>query len=132
VSGTYAFQSAIVSGEHQYLFLNASATMTVPTGGTLFVYIYIDPANPPSEVMLQWNDGSSWEHRAYWGANNLTYGTDGTASRHNVGGLPAAGQWVKLSVPASAVGLEGATANGMGFTLFGGRATWDDIGETTQ
>jgi hypothetical protein len=132
VSGTYAFQSAIVSGEHQYLFLNATATMTVPTGGTLFAYIYIDPANPPSEVMLQWNDGSSWEHRAYWGANNLTYGTDGTASRHNVGGLPAGGQWVKLAVPASAVGLEGKTLTGMGFTLYGGRATWDKAGSTTQ
>jgi hypothetical protein len=82
--------------------------------------------------MLQWNDGSSWEHRAYWGANNLTYGTDGTASRHNVGGLPAAGQWVKLSVPASAVGLDGKTLTGMGFTLYGGRATWDKAGSTTQ
>jgi phosphatidylethanolamine-binding protein (PEBP) family uncharacterized protein len=131
-SGIYAFQSAIVSGEHQYLFQNATATMSVPTGATLYAYIYIDPANPPSEVMLQWNDGSSWEHRAYWGANNLTYGTDGTVSRQNIGALPAAGQWVRLQVPASAVGLEGATLTGMGFTLYGGRATWDDIGETTN
>src|SRR6185312_5189707 len=131
-SGQFAFQSAIVSGEHQYLFLNATATMNVTTGATLYAWIYIDPANPPSEVMLQGNDGSPWNHRAYWGANNLAYGTDGTASRQYMGALPAAGQWVKLAVPASAVGLEGATANGMGFTLFGGRATWDDIGETTQ
>jgi hypothetical protein len=131
-SGQFAAQSAIVSGEHQLFFVNATATMNVPTGATLFAYVYIDPANPPSEVMLQWNDGSSWEHRAYWGANNLTYGTDGTASRHNVGGLPTAGQWVKLAVPASAVGLEGKTLTGMGFTLYGGRATWDDAGETTN
>jgi hypothetical protein len=131
-SGQYGFQSAIVAGEHQYLFHDSPATMSVPTGATLFAYIYIDPANPPSEVMLQWNDGSSWEHRAYWGANNLTYGTDGTASRHNVGPLPTAGQWVKLSIPASAVGLEGKTLTGMGFTLYNGRATWDDIGETTN
>ena len=131
-SGTYAFQSAIASGEHQYLFLNATATMSVPTGATLYAYIYIDPANPPSEVMLQWNDTSSWEHRAYWGANNLSYGTDGTASRHYMGALPAAGQWVKLAVPASAVGLEGKTLNGMAFTLYGGRATWDNAGETTN
>ncbi|HWD91980.1 MAG TPA: glycoside hydrolase family 9 protein [Verrucomicrobiae bacterium] len=131
-SGQFAFQSAIVAGEHQYLFLNATATMTVPTGATLFAYIYIDPANPPSEVMMQWNDGSSWDHRAYWGANNLTYGTDGTVSRYNVGALPGTGQWVKLAVPASAVGLEGKTLTGMGFTLYGGRATWDDVGETTN
>jgi hypothetical protein len=131
-SGTYAFQSAVVAGEHQYLFLNATATMSVPTGATVYAYIYIDPANPPSEVMLQWNDGTSWEHRAYWGANNLVYGAAGTAGRYNMGALPAAGQWVKLAVPASAVGLEGKTLTGMGFTLYGGRATWDNAGMTSK
>ncbi len=131
-SGTYSFQSAIGTGEHQYLFMNATATMTVPTGATLYAYIYIDPANPPSEVMLQWNDGSSWEHRAYWGANNLTYGSNGTVSRQSMGALPATGQWVKLAVPASAVGAEGKTLTGMAFTLYGGRATWDNAGMSTK
>ncbi len=131
-SGTYCFQSAIVAGSHQYLFHDATATMNVPTGATLFTWVYLDPANPPSEVMLQWNDGSSWEHRAYWGANNLTYGADGGVTRHYVGALPPLGQWVKLAVPASAVGLEGKTVNGMGFSLYGGRASWDNVGETTQ
>jgi hypothetical protein len=131
-SGQYAFQSAIVAGPHQYLFQNATATITVPTGATLYAYVYIDSANPPSEVMLQWNDGSSWDHRAYWGANNLGYGSNGTVSRHSMGGLPTAGQWVKLAVPASAVGLEGKTLNGMAFTLYDGCATWDNAGMSTQ
>ena len=127
-SGSMAHQSAIVSGVHQHFFKNATATMTVDTGTVLYAYIYLDPANPPTEAMLQWYDGSSWEHRAYWGANALTYGTDGTASRRNIGALPAAGQWVQLKVPASQVGLEGKTLTGMAFTLNGGRATWDAAG----
>lgn len=131
-SGSYCFQSAIVAGPHQYLFHDATATMNVPTGATLFAWVYLDPANPPSEVMLQWNDGSSWEHRAYWGANTLTYGTDGGVTRHYVGALPTPGQWVKIAVPASAVGLEGKTVNGMGFSLYGGRASWDNVGEATK
>lgn len=131
ISGQYAFQSSIASGEHQSLFYGATATMNVSQGATLYAYIYLDPANPPSEVMLQWNDGS-WDHRAYWGANNLTYGTDGTVSRHYMGALPATGQWVKLQVPASAVNLQGSTVNGMAFTLYGGRATWDAAGMTTN
>jgi hypothetical protein len=36
---------------------------------------------------------------------------------------------VKLGVPASAVGLEGRTLNGMAYSLYGGRATWDDAGK---
>jgi hypothetical protein len=81
--------------------------------------------------MLQWNDGS-WDHRAYWGANNLGYGVDATVGRHYMGALPPTGQWVQLKVPASAVGLEGRTLNGMAFTLYGGRAVWDAAGRLNQ
>src|SRR5262245_45592878 len=84
----------------------------------------------PSTVMLQWNDGN-WEHRAYWGANNIVWwGVDGTESRRQMGPLPAAGGWVRLEVPASAVALEGKTLHGMAFTLYGGRAWWDKAGKT--
>jgi hypothetical protein len=127
-SGTLAHQSALASGEHQHYFYNATATLSVAVGDTLFAYVYLDAANPPSEVMLQWYDGS-WEHRAYWGANQISWGTDGTASRRSMGALPATGQWVRLAVPAAQLGLEGHTLSGMAFTLFGGRATWDYSGK---
>jgi hypothetical protein len=130
-SGTLAHQSAMAAGEHQQIFTGATATLTIGTGDTLYAYVYLDPANPPSEVMLQWNDGS-WEHRAYWGGNSLVFGTDGTASRRYMGSLPATGQWVQLKVPASQVNLEGSTLNGMAFTLYGGRATWDTTGNLSS
>jgi hypothetical protein len=127
-SGNLASQSNLSSAEHQHYFTGATQTLSINTGDTLIAYVYLDPANTPSEIMLQWNDGS-WEHRAYWGTNSLPWGNDGTVSRHYIGALPAAGQWVRLQVPASAVGLEGATLNGMAFTLYGGRATWDHAGK---
>ena len=127
--GAQAHQSAIAAGMHQHFFEGATATLPVAVGDTLYAYVYLDPANPPSEVMLQWNDGS-WEHRAYWGTNQLSFGADGTSSRRYMGALPATGTWVRLAVPASWVGLEGRTLNGMAFTLFGGRATWDYAGTT--
>jgi hypothetical protein len=74
-SGTRAHQSALLSGLHQHTFTGATATLNVAVGDSLFAYVYLDPANPPSEVMLQWNDGT-WEHRAYWGANLIGFGTD--------------------------------------------------------
>ncbi len=46
-----------------------------------------------------------------------------------MGPLPVAGQWVRLEVPASLIGLEGQTLNGMAFTRFNGRATWDYAGK---
>jgi hypothetical protein len=127
--GTKAHQSAISAGFHEHFFNYATATMDVAAGDTLFADVYLDPANVPSQVMLMWNDGT-WEHRAYWGANQIIYGNDGTASRRKIGELPQAGQWVRLEVPASAMNLEGRTLIGMGFALYGGRATWDSAGKS--
>jgi RHS repeat-associated protein len=129
-SGTVSHQSNVASGIHQHFFHGAAQTLQVNAGDKLYAYVYLDPANTPSEVMLQWNENGNWEHRAYWGANNIPWGTNGEDSRRYIGPLPAAGGWVKLEVPASVVGLEGKTLNGMAFTLYGGRANWDKAGKT--
>jgi hypothetical protein len=80
--------------------------------------------------MLQWNDGT-WEHRAYWGQDYIGWGSPGVThpSRYYMGALPSLGKWVRLEVPAALVGLEGRTLNGMAFTLYGGKATWDRAGK---
>ncbi|MDQ3804269.1 MAG: DUF1929 domain-containing protein [Acidobacteriota bacterium] len=130
-SGSLAHQSNVVAGAHQHYFYGATDTLTVAAGESLFAYVYLDPANPPREVMLQWNSNQEgWNHRAYWGANLIPWGTDGTINRRYMGTLPAGGGWARLEVPASMVGLEGKTLNGMAFTLYDGRATWDKAGKT--
>ena len=131
LSGSAAHQSNIVAGLHQHYFYGATATLSVSAGDKLVAYVYLDPSNMPSQIMLQWAEGGSWEHRAYWGANNLPWGIDGTNSRRYMGPLPAAGSWVKLEVPANLVGLEGLTLHGMAFSMWGGRATWDRAGKTS-
>ncbi|MDB5037239.1 MAG: hypothetical protein JWQ35_767 [Bacteriovoracaceae bacterium] len=131
ISGSLAHTSNISAGQHQHYFTWPTTPFSINTGDKIFTYIYLDPNNIPSEVMLEWHDGTSWEHRAYWGANSIANGTDGTASRYSMGALPAVGQWVRLEVPANLVGLEGKSLIGMTFTLFGGRATWDKTGKSS-
>jgi subtilisin len=128
-AGTKSHQSSIATGIRQHYFMGATSTLQVGTGEILYTWVYLDPANTPSEIMLQWYDGASWEHRAYWGANNIGWGQDGTPSRINMGRLPQGGSWVKLVIPAHAVGLEGKTVSGMAFTQYGGRVTWDHAGK---
>src|SRR5215217_5660211 len=70
-SGTTAHQSNVLDGYHQHEFTGASAPLSVNRGERLFAFVYLDPDTVPEEVMLQWNDGSSWEHRAYWGADKI-------------------------------------------------------------
>jgi hypothetical protein len=129
-AGSSAHQSNIFGSEHQHYFYGATATLAVNSGENLIAYVYLDPANPPSEIMLQWNNGS-WDHRAYWGADLIPWGVAGGTSqdRYYMGALPATGQWVRLSVPANSVGLQGTILNGAAFTIAGGRATWDHVGK---
>jgi uncharacterized repeat protein (TIGR01451 family) len=137
-SGTKAHQSRnfgqldTPNGVHQHSFDGATTTLPVSTGDRLFTYVFLDINNMPREIMLQWKDANGWEHRAYWGQNTITSGTDGTNSRRYMGPLPKASTWVRLEVPASAVGLEGSTLNGMAFTLDAGRATWDLAGKAAS
>ena len=130
-SGQLAHASASNAVDHQHYFYGATATMPVQVGDKLTCWIYLDPTNLPRQVMLQWNDGS-WEHRAYWGENLISYGIDGTNSRRSMGPLPRGGGWVRLEVLASLLGLEGSTLNGMAFTLYGATANWDRTGKITN
>jgi WD40 repeat protein len=127
--GALAHQSNLSQGFHQHYFYEATEPMQVNAADRLLAYVWLDPANPPTEVLLQWFDGS-WEHRAYWGANALQLSLSGAAYYH-AGALPAAGQWVRLEVAAAAVGLEGRTVSGMAFGLYDGKATWDHAGKVT-
>src|SRR5206468_11874241 len=84
-------------------------------------------------VRMKLNDiFSGCMHRAYFVSNNISSAAEiYTLSLHDA--LPiSAGQWVRLEVPASQVGLEGQTLNGLAFTLFNGRATWDHAGKVTR
>ncbi len=59
--GTAGHQSVTGAGFHQHYFYNASQTLTVNAGDTLFCYVYLDPVNPPSEVICgavgAWSSG---------------------------------------------------------------------------
>jgi hypothetical protein len=126
-----AHRSQLRPGMHQHFFEGATRTLAVAAGERLFAYVYLDRENPPLQVMLQWNDGASWDHRAYWGASKLPWGIEGTVSRRRMGDLPEPGRWVRLEVDATEVGLEGRTLSGMAFTLFDGRAAWGSAGKET-
>ena len=126
-SGTKAHKTTAGTGLKEHSFVGASSPMEVGTGDTLFAYVWVEPGT--QEIMLHWFDGTSWDHRAYWGSNNIGYGTTGTPSRISMSDtVPAAGQWVRLEIPAAKVGLEGKKVYGMAFSTYNGGATWDLTG----
>jgi hypothetical protein len=125
-SGQLAHRSALKQGIHRHGLIGAASPMVAYSLDTLIAMVFLDPDNPPDEVMLQWHT-TDWVSRAYWGANLIGWGADGTTQRHFMGPLPASGEWVLLWVLAEAVGINGAV-DGIAFTLHGGRAIWDYAG----
>lgn len=130
-SGTHARRQE-GGGEVQHYFSDASQAIVQRDGDVWYAHVYLDPARPPQEVMLQWH-GPNWNYRAYWGPPKLNYGQDGNKPDYDghryLGPLPETGKWVRLEVAASAVGIKtGTRITGMAFSQFGGLAFWDDAG----
>ena len=116
-------------GNNQHYFIQSKSPHVVVSGeDEFFAYAYLDPENPPRQIMLQFNDGA-WGHRAYWGESLIPYGQENTVSRVRMGPLPASGQWVRLSIPAKKIGLDPKDkVNGIAFTQWDGTMYWDKIG----
>ena len=130
-SGTRALTRR-ASGLAQDFFTGASRPLIFGKGDELFAYVYLDPANPPKAIMLQYHI-SEWLHRANWGDEDIiSYGAKGTTEKYQAGPLPESGKWIRLEVDAEKVGLKpGAKVDGMAFTQFGGTVYWDKAGIVT-
>jgi hypothetical protein len=125
-SGSASHVERLAGGFHQHYYFNDPNPITVEPGDVLYTYVLIDPCNPPRGVEVQWNDGSGWEHRAYWGED--VFG--GTRTR--MGALPETGKWVRLEVPAAMVGLNERKIYGEAFSLHDGRAWFDRSGKFSR
>jgi hypothetical protein len=120
--------SALAQGLHQHFLEAAPTPLRLAAAERAYVWVLLDRENPPQQLMLQFLAGS-WEHRAYWGASLIGWGSEGTASRLQLSAeLPPPGVWTRLDLPADALGLAGRDVRGMAFTLFGGRACFGPAG----
>ena len=116
-------------GIGQEYYQSGAAPITIATDAEIVAHVWLDPANPPKAVMVQFHAGD-WEHRAVWGdPHAISFGTPETPSRFHAGPLPAAGSWVRIAVPAAKLGLTSQTPiTGIACTQFDGHARWDALG----
>ena len=118
----------------QHYVDNFKTKIKIDTETVFYAWIYPDPKNPPSALMLQLNDGD-WNQRGVWGTDQIEYGrrAKNWAGYMRKGKMPTPGQWTRLELSARDVGLKaGGYVDGMAFTQFGGRAFWDAAGWIDQ
>jgi hypothetical protein len=103
--------------------------LEIPQGGRLFAHAYLDPANPPKAIMVQYHAGA-WNRRAIWGDyETIPYGAPNTVEKVNMGALPETGKWVRLEIPIEKLNLkEGDVLQGFAMTQYGGTVYWDKLG----
>ncbi len=94
-------------------------------GENIIQYVWIDPDDPPDQIVLQiYDEALSAHHRVTFGADSLAIeGRDGVGLVHS-GGLPPVGTWVRLRVPAEDIGMDGHRVAGIGFISNTGRVLW--------
>lgn len=115
----------------QHIGNGSKKPLQISEGDVLYSYVWLDPENPPKQVMLQFHhEKGGWNHRAWWGEDLISYGKGATDGRHwKAGDLPATGEWIRLEAPIAELGLKpGDKVSQLAFTQFGGLAYWDTAG----
>jgi uncharacterized membrane protein len=118
---SHTLDEPLPPGANQHLFIGVS--FPVMPADTFFAYVYIDPQNPPKEIMLQFHNGKEWV-RAAWGEDVIPF-----KPKHTIGPLPKTGEWVRLEVSAEKLGFaKPGVVTGLAFTQFNGKVYWDKSG----
>lgn len=129
-SGILAIFGPSAAAQHFYQMLGATDTLQINLDDNIIVHLFYPSTNPPQEMMVQFHvtDSTGWEHRAYWGANLIASGVNGTPSRWRIDNLPAADSWKRFEFPAKLLDLEGRVLDGLRFDLYDGEGAFDMVG----
>jgi len=126
-SGNTSHTDALKTGVHGHYFIRPDYPLMINKDESIIQYVYMDPQNPPLELLIQmYTHEGNGEHRAFWGENLIqTEGILNTDSLRSMGNLPETGQWIRLRISAHKLGLEEENIRGMAFVSYNGKVWWD-------
>ena len=119
-------------GRIQHYSVKTERVLAVEEGGVLYTWVRFEPEHAPRALMLQFHvQGLGWQRRAVWGDDSIDYGRreEDWDGYRRMGSLPESGDWRRLEVHTSTLGLSGEHhIDGWAFTQFGGTVLWDRAG----
>ena len=110
--------------EHSY----KSAPVDVPEDSLLEQYVYLDPNNVPSGIMLRFTfeaEGKEGEIGVYREGEEEVFIFNDDEPVIYDGTLPQPGKWEKWTIDPNDLDLKGAKITGISFAVYGGKAYWD-------
>ncbi len=144
-SGTRSHTDPAGDFAHGHYFIHADETLRLNRSDNIIQYVYLDPTNPPTQIMLQFYTGEGeGRHRAYWrkyerDADWQTWQRDFISKgeewhhpyswyeySHFMGRISRFGEWIRLKIPVFTVGLACyRELKGIAFVTYDGKAYWD-------
>jgi hypothetical protein len=127
-SGTQSMAQPYASGLHDMgvTFQNGAA-YAIGSSDTLTFYVLLDECAPPSEVMFRWLTSTGVSKGVYWGTpHNLGEG----GPYVSMGALPPAGVWTRIDIPATQLGLDSTTIQGLDMISYDGHTFFDRMGKS--
>ena len=113
--------------ERPIAFTAGDLVLTVRTEAKAFAHVYLDPANPPRAVSLEFISDQT-TRRMIWGDRNA-FGAEVAKTAARGGDLPKAGGYVRLEFTACESGVpSGKEYTGVRLAQSDGAAWWDRIG----
>ncbi len=110
--------------EHSY----RAAPVDVPEDCLLEQYVYLDPKDTPTGIMLRFTfeaDGKEGEIGVYREGEEEVFVFNDDEPVIYDGILQEAGKWEKWTIDPNDLGLKGAKITGISFIVYGGKANWD-------
>ena len=114
--------------ERAVTFAAGDVPLTGGTGTKVFVYVNVDPAQPPKAISLEFITAGEGTKRVVWG-DAKAFGEAVAATAIAGGPRPLAGAYVRLEVDTATAGLEdGKKFSGIRLAQSDGAAWWDHMG----
>jgi IPT/TIG domain-containing protein len=120
-SGSLSHTDGFAFGPHTHAFSGATDGPSFVAGDLLSVWAQYSYCEPPREIII--GSGSNY---AYWGEDLMYTGEPG-ATFTFMGPVPRAGDWRRLEIPASALGLVSGTVTSLSFGAYDGQVWFDRV-----
>ncbi len=119
---------------HQCFEVADTPPFVVRRGESLSLRVYLEPAQPPREIAIQFKDAATangeypfhtrtWKFGGRWGEQTAPW----IEHLPNRGDLPQPGAWHELRLSADELGFADVKLTGLSFVVSGGRAVFDAV-----
>ena len=123
-SGTQSHGHPAGQGQQSHGYTLEKA-VAIPVNGMITQQVWLDPANPPRGISLQFQLATGDWVGVYWEGEEEVFKPSETQELWYYGVLPELGKWVNLEILSEDLGLEDQSVTGLRFVTYDGRVLWD-------